>query len=642
MPENRGKLTRFWQELKRRRVFSVVTAYAATAYIIIEVTNNVVSPLHLPAWIPTVVILVLIAGLPVAVILSWIFDFTPQGIRRTESIEESESKEILTKPSKRRLRPSYVLNAILIVAVIILAYREIFRQDPVERLRSSSEKISVAVMPFQNLTNDTTWNVWQDGIQQSLISSLSNTEELFVRQKESVNSLLQTRGLKENASISPSFAGLISSKLDADIFIYGSIQQAGSKIRLEAQLIDTKTKEVIKSIETNGSYKVDIIFDITDSLRKKIIDFLLISKLIKENPGFGRFPLTTRSPEALRFFIYGENARGKGDFSSAINWELKALTADSDFADAAFSIENSYSMEGNSEQSKQWLIKNYEKRDKMPFDCQLYASWAYAFSFESPAEQIKYLNQLLEIDDKVPTYLALLGLTYNDIKQYDKAIPELEKSLAISRKWGKDYMKDPGIYWELGNSYNKTGQYKKEKKLYKEAEQYLPDNQGIITRQALLAFAEKDSVAANQYIEKLKSVCKEKYYSSEVDIIAQVGWIYSEVGIPNKAEEYYRKALLLDPINPGLMDQFANFLINNNRNLIEVSELMDKAMKLTADKVDYYNYMNTKGWALYKQGKNQEALAILQKAWDETPFKVYFIKSHLEEVKKAIAEQKNN
>ena len=175
MAHKTNSFERFWKELKRRKVFSVVTTYAATAYIIIEVTNNLVEPLSLPAWIAKLVILLLGAGLPVVVILSWIFDFTPQGIKKTESLEELEGKEVVTKPVKSKLRASYVLNAVLIIAVIILAYPKIFKRDTLERLRSSGERISVAVMPFQNMTNDTIWNVWQDAIQDRLISSLANT-----------------------------------------------------------------------------------------------------------------------------------------------------------------------------------------------------------------------------------------------------------------------------------------------------------------------------------------------------------------------------------------------------------------------------------------------------------------------------------
>jgi hypothetical protein len=176
MAQKTNSLERFWKELKRRKVFSVVTTYAATGYIIIEVVNNLIGPLHLPDWLATLVVTLLIIGLPLVIILSWIFDFTPQGIKKTESIEELEGKEVVTKPVKRKLRVSYVLNAFLIIAVLVLVYREIMKQDMLENLRSSDGKISVAVMPFKNLTTDSILNIWQSGLQNLLITSLSNSE----------------------------------------------------------------------------------------------------------------------------------------------------------------------------------------------------------------------------------------------------------------------------------------------------------------------------------------------------------------------------------------------------------------------------------------------------------------------------------
>ena len=89
------------------------------------------------------------------------------------------------------------------------------------------------------------------------------------------------------------------------------------------------------------------------------------------------------------------------------------------------------------------------------------------------------------------------------------------------------------------------------------------------------------------------------------------------------AEAKFRKALSLEPENPWRMSQFAWFLINNSRNLNEVPELMDKAMLLASNKLFYYDYLESKGWSLYKLGKNREALEILQKTWDEVPFKLY-------------------
>ena len=91
----------------------------------------------------------------------------------------------------------------------------------------------------------------------------------------------------------------------------------------------------------------------------------------------------------------------------------------------------------------------------------------------------------------------------------------------------------------------------------------------------------------------------------------------------------------MKPDDPDKMSDLALFLIDTNRKIDEVPVLMDNAMKLAKDKVDYYNYSDTKGWGLFKQGKFKEALDVLQKTWDEAPFKLYLIRSHLEEVKKA-------
>ena len=82
MPGDPNKLSQFWQELKRRKVIKVIAMYAGVAYILIELASNVAEPLHLPEWIPTFVILLLVIGFPITIILSWIFDVTPEGIKK--------------------------------------------------------------------------------------------------------------------------------------------------------------------------------------------------------------------------------------------------------------------------------------------------------------------------------------------------------------------------------------------------------------------------------------------------------------------------------------------------------------------------------------------------------------------------------
>jgi tetratricopeptide (TPR) repeat protein len=630
-------LIRFWQELKRRRVFSVVTAYAATAYIIIEVTNNLVSPLHLPAWIPTLVILLIIAGLPVAIILSWIFDFTPQGIKKTESVQESEDKKTVAKPYKRRLRPSYVLNAVLIIAVIILAYPKIFKRDPLVKLRSLGERISVVVMPFQNMTNDTIWDIWQDGIQNELINSLSNSEELKIRQTESINGLIKGKGLTNYASITPSLASFFSQKLEANVLIFGSIKQANSLIRVNAQLIESKTEEVYKSFQVEGPSNEENIFHIIDSLSVMVKNFLIISKLEKEVTLDYRHGISTTSPEAYRYFIYGQNAFMKRDYPSALKLYSQAIAIDSNFLLATSMLPFAYANQGLYEQAKKWCLKVYENREQMSIMQKAHTNWMYAFYFETPFEEIKYLKQELEIDNLLPVHYYELGRVYNNLYQYDKSIPVFKKALEIYKSWDSKPMWVFN-YIILGYAYQETGQYKKERKVYKKAEQDFPDDPDLISWQAILLLTEGDTIKANKYINKYISSCKENSFS-DAYIATELAYMYHEAGILDKSEYHYRQALLLEPEYPERLNNLSYFLINNNRNFDEGLELVNNALKLSPDN---YSYLHTKGLGLFKLGKYKEALEILQKSWDLKPIYDHEAFLHLEAAKKAVANQKNN
>jgi tetratricopeptide (TPR) repeat protein len=230
-----------------------------------------------------------------------------------------------------------------------------------------------------------------------------------------------------------------------------------------------------------------------------------------------------------------------------------------------------------------------------------------------------------------------LGAAYMNLFQYDKAIPEYEKSLEIYNKWG---VKPYSIYnyTSLGYAYHKTGQYKKEDKLYRKAEKYFPDDPDLICSQTILSLTLADTVAANRYIEKLRPIMKQ--WRSEAAITRTLAWIYSEAGFLDKAEEYYRQALSIEPENTVRINNLAYFLIDKDRNIKEGLELADRALGLSPD---YYSYLHTKGWGLYKQGKYKEALEILQKSWDLRKKNAIYNHEaflHLEAAKKAVAGQK--
>ena len=452
--------------------------------------------------------------------------------------------------------------------------------------------------------------------------------------------LLQNNEIINYASITPSIASNVSQKLDANIFVHGSINQIGTVVRLNAKLIDSETEEVFKSFQIDGTE--DNILNVADSLSVMMKDFLIISKLIKEgNPAIVKLEATTKYPEAFKCVINGNYAFfTKQDFPTAINMYLQAITIDSNYLYPATMIAYSYWNQFLYEEGKKWCQKVYEKKDQMPTLIKTYADILHAMYYETPYESIKYLKQLLEIDDQLPDVYTDIGFDYNRLDQYSRAIPELEKALEIYDKWGIKPLWSIN-YTMLGEAYHNTGQYKKEKKIYVRAERDFPSDLILLRSQVILALTDRDTILIKEYTEKGISMLKDNSVS-EPDIKTIMGDIYSEAGVLNKAEECHRDALSLEVQNPVRMNNLAYFLIDKDRNNKEGLEIIDKALKLSPED---YNYLHTKGWGLYKQRKYQEALEILQKSWDLRREKAVYNHEaylHLEAAKKAVVNQKNN
>jgi len=580
-----------------------------------------------------------------ATIIKWYLKYKDA---KSHSNAESEQEKFVGKhadipaevTSKFKKNLILILTSILLI-VAVIAFPKILKRDKLVNMRSSDGRISVAVMPFQNMTNDTVWNVWQNGIQDILVTFLSNSsEELKVRQTESTNALIESEGFTNYSSFTPSLARNISQKLDANVFIYGGIKQAGAKLRVNAQLIDSKTEESIKSFEIDGPASENMIFQIIDSLKLMVKNYLVISRLEKELPVGYTYYASTNSPEAFRYYTYGLKAFYKKHFVTAIKFLSHSIAIDSTFVAAYFSLGSSYGNQGMLEEAAKLLLKFYDKRDQLPIQLKTKLEKCYAYCFETPFEEIKCLKQLQEFDDQEPRNCYNLGEAYTRINQYDEAIPEFEKALEIYNIWGSKPLWAPN-YTMLGLAYHKTDQYKKEQKLYRQAERDFPDDNDLVYRQAVLSFYEGDEVAASRYIEKLKTILKENS-NSEPSIITNLAMIYSEAGILDLAEQYFRRALSMEPEKPVRLNNLAWFLIDNDRNINEGLDLVEKAVELTPDN---YVFLHTKGWGLYKQGKYQEAYDILQKSRDirrQREGYEHIAYLHLEEAKKAIAGQKNN
>ena len=632
MPQPTNKLSQFWQELKRRKVVRVIAMYAGAAYIIIELVSNITEPLHLPDWTTTLVILLLAIGFPITAILSWIFDVTPEGLKKTEPIKAAKEKETAVKPAKKRLRASDIIIAVLVVVVVILAYPKIFKKDKLASLREEDGRISIAVMPFQNMTGDTIWDIWQDGIQNELITNLSNSKELSVRQYQTMYDIIQGTEQTYYASITSSVASEISHKLEANTFILGSIKESGDIIRINAQLIDSKTEEIYKTYQIDGNTEDDI-FIITDSLSELVRNYLEIKVLEQDAYVLAKTHSETHSAEAYRYYIQGQKIFISEKYAEAIKLYNKALDRDSCFVSALVRLIVSYINNGQPEQAR--LIQKRTARyiDQAPLYEQLLYNYFKAELDKDIQGCIKYPKRLTEeYPYTIPPYY-ILGLKYNTIHQYEKASDAFEKSFELMRQMDIEVKWIYG-YTQAGLCYHELGQHKKEQEVYELGLRVLPDHPRIIFRQAICALSQGDTTEANKLIEKYRSIREE--LGERILALTSVSKIYEESDYLDKAEKSFRHAFEIYPENARVMNHLALFLIKHDININEGMELIGRTLEIEPDN---WNFLYAHGLGLNKQGKLREAHEVLNRSWEIRP---YYDHDHyllIQEVELALARQ---
>jgi len=221
MASDPNKLSKFWQELKRRKVIKVIAMYAATAFIIMEAGDIMLPRLGLPDWTVTFIIILLIVGFPIAIILSWIFDVTPEGIKKTDATEATSVPDQIPSSTKRGVKSSDVIIAVLFITVCILIYPKIFNKGKFEEIREDDGRISLAVVPFKNTTGDSLNNWYSEVISSMLINALSQSHEISVINDHSMLEILASGENIQLASMSTSMVDDLVSGIQVKSYIWG-------------------------------------------------------------------------------------------------------------------------------------------------------------------------------------------------------------------------------------------------------------------------------------------------------------------------------------------------------------------------------------------------------------------------------------
>lgn len=313
-------------ELKRRNVFRVAIAYVVAAWVVTEVASTVLPILEAPQWTLKFILLLIALGFPIALIFAWAFELTPDGIKRESEVDRSAS---ITQQTGRTLD-----RLIICVLVIGIAWLFIDKlSSPNRQTKSAEYSRSVAVIPFDNLSNDKANEPFTVGIHDDLLTQISRIGSLRTISRTSV---LQYR---ETTKTIPQ----IAQELGVATVLEGGVQRVGNRVRINAQLIDATTDEHLWAGTYDRELSASNIFAIQSEIAISIAKALEATLTDDEQKRLGNVP--TESIAALERYFIGKQMleeRNSDSLMGAINYFQEVIKLDPDFALAYSGLADAY------------------------------------------------------------------------------------------------------------------------------------------------------------------------------------------------------------------------------------------------------------------------------------------------------------
>jgi TolB-like protein len=324
----------FFGELKRRNVYKVAIAYAVVAWLLMQVASQIFPFFEIPNWAVRLVVLLLVIGFPIALIVAWAFELTPEGLKRTEVADE------LPKKSGRSRAWIYVV----IVAGAIAAGLFFFGRYTSSKQSARTPEKSIAVLPFENLSEEKANAYFADGIQGEILTKLAAIGDLKVISRSS------TAKYKSK----PEDLKTVARELGVANVLEGSVQRAGDKVRVNVQLLDAHVDTHLWA----RSYDRDLkdVFAVESEVAQEIADTLRAKLSPNQTDALATAP--THDTEAYDLFLKGEYEERQAE--SALNFALfnraqtfyrQALARDPIFALA-------YARLAYSQLFRHWFISN--------------------------------------------------------------------------------------------------------------------------------------------------------------------------------------------------------------------------------------------------------------------------------------------
>ena len=466
---------KFLTELKRRNVYRAAVAYGVVAWFLTQLTTQVFPFFEIPNSAVRFVVIALAVGFPIAMLLSWLYELTPEGIVRTEDLDPVQARSV-QRASGRILDFIIIGVLLLVIALMIVGRRPFYRQTG----ESISQK-SIAVLPLENLSGDPDNAYFADGIQEEVLTRLAGIADLKVISRSSTQRYQsKPRNLRE-----------IAKQLGVANILEGGVQKAGDQVRVNVQLVNAQSDSHLWA--DTYDRKLTDIFGVESEIAKRIAESLQAKLTGREEQAFAVKP--THNPEAYDAYLRGlafqsrtttgvEKAIGffewavQLDPAFAVAWArlsranaqtyfdgLDKTPARRDATERALNM--AQKLQPNSPETllaqayyQYWVLRDYELakatfgrvRELLPSSSDVPGSLALIARRQGHwDESVAYWEQTLALDPRNTEWLANAADTYAMLRQFPAALKTYDRLLDIVPNDPDTIASEAKIYQAEGN-----------------------------------------------------------------------------------------------------------------------------------------------------------------------------------------------
>src|SRR5947208_13228348 len=473
---------RFFAELKRRNVYKVGAVYVVIAWLLIQAGSILFPTFEAPGWVMKVFVTVVAAGFPIALILAWAFELTPQGLKRTEFADE------LPRKSARSHAWIYVVVIAGAISVSLFFLGRYTASFGAGSARAESSEKSIAVLPFENLSEEKANAYFATGIQDEIMTRLAKIADLKVISRTST----------QQYQSKPGNLSQIAKQLGVAHVLEGSVQKVGDQVRVNVQLIRADHDSHLWA-ETYDR-KLNDIFGVESDIAKSIAQSLQAKVSGREEQAFVVKP--TDNPDAYDAYLHGLVAEGESIDSvystqKAISYYKRALHLDPAFALAWARLSRAHSrlypsFGDSTEAAKRALETAQKLQPDLPETVLALAQYQYFELHDYDAARITFLHvgKMLPGSSEIPAALAQIARHQGNWKE---TVAYYDQALVLDPR-------NVELLTETADNYNDLRRFDDALKLYDRALEIRPNDVDLLAWKAGIYQAQGNLSEASRYL----------------------------------------------------------------------------------------------------------------------------------------------